>query len=118
MKRWSAQKLVALCLAVFVTVGMGVSVIEASGMSAKMPMVAHMVMSGHDGCQGCLGSGDDGMKTMACRAVCATPVFAVLSESASVPTVQKPIFNAARDPLLRGRESPPDPYPPKPTDIG
>lgn len=119
MKRCSARKLVALLLAVFVTVGMSLSAVQASGMSAKMAMASDMLGSVHDGCPGCPTSGgNDGMKATACGIVCVAPVLAVLPEGASMAAVQKPASFPVPEPLLRGRRAQPDPYPPRTTDIG
>jgi hypothetical protein len=119
MERWSARKLAAVFLAVFVTVGMSLAAVQASGMSAKMAMASDMAGSTHDGCQGCPnGGGDDGMKAMACGVVCATSVLAVLPEGAPVAIVQKVASFASPEVLLHGRQAPPDPYPPRTTDIG
>ncbi|NDK52784.1 hypothetical protein GYH37_26290 [Rhizobium laguerreae] len=119
MKRWSARKLVALFLAVFVAVGMSLSAAQATGMSAKMAMASGMTGPTHEGCPGCpAGGGDDGMKAMICGVVCAVPVAAVLPEAASLPAVKQPIVFTARDSLLHGMRASPDPYPPRTSDIG
>ncbi|MFW8645464.1 hypothetical protein ACOJBO_37010 [Rhizobium beringeri] len=118
MKRWSARKLVALFLAVFVAVGMSLSIAQTTGMSMKMAMASVMTGSMHDGCPDCPDGGDDGMKAMACSVVCTTPVLAVLPEGVSVPVVEQlasfPISNS----LLRGTRAPPDLHPPRTTEIG
>ncbi|MBY5333098.1 hypothetical protein HFO99_03860 [Rhizobium leguminosarum] len=118
MKRWSARKLVALFLAVFVAVGMSLSVAQTAGMSMKMAAASEMTGSMHDGCPDCPDGGDDGMKAMVCSVVCTTPVLAVLPEGASVPVVEQlasfPISNS----LVRGTSAPPDLHPPRTTDIG
>lgn len=119
MNRCSARKLVAMFLAVFVTVGMSLSAVQASGMSARMAMASDMAGSSHDGCQGCPTGSDDGMKAMACGSICTAPALAVLPEQgASMPALQKPVPFAVRDPLRDGRLAPPDPHPPRTTDIG
>lgn len=119
MKRWSARKLVVMFLAVFVTVGMSLSAVQATDMSVKMAMTTDMSGSTHDGCPGCPnGGGDHGMKATMCSVVCAVPVVAVLPQGTSMPAAQQPIFFTARDSLLHGTQAPPDPYPPRTIDIG
>lgn len=120
MKRWSARQLVALFLAVFVTVGMSLSAVQASDMTAKMAMASDMGASSHGGCDGCPGGGnDDGMKAMPCATVCVAPVLAVLPQVVGMVLVQRPGSPiVARVALLDGRASPPDPHPPRPTSIG
>ena len=118
MNHWSARQVFALFLAVFVTVGMSLSVVQATGMTVKMATASDMGASGHDGCQRCSTGGGDGMKAMSCTTVCLAPVLAVLPQAAPVMLVHKPVSYAVRYLLLHGRTSPPDPYPPRPTSIG
>ncbi|MFF0950812.1 hypothetical protein ACFYE9_25030 [Rhizobium leguminosarum] len=115
MKRWSARKLIALFLAVFVAVGMSLSVAQTTGMSMKMAMASVTTGSMHDGCPDCP---DDDMKAMACSVVCTTPVLAVLPEGASVRVVGQIASFPTSNPLLRGTRAPPDLHPPRTTDIG
>ncbi|MFG1413560.1 hypothetical protein V5G24_20840 [Xanthobacter sp. VTT E-85241] len=119
MKLWSARKLVALFLAVFVTVGTSLSAVQVSDMTVKMAMASDMGGSGHDGCPGCpAGGGDDGMKAISCTAVCVIPVLAVLPHAEPVMLVHKTVSFITRYRLLHGKTSPPEPYPPRPVDIG
>jgi uncharacterized protein (DUF2237 family) len=108
-----------LFLAVFVAAGMSLSAAQATGTSMKMAMVSDMTGLMHNGCSGCPnGGGDDGMKAMVCSVVCTTPVLAVLPEGVSVPVVQQSVPFPVREPFLHGTRAPPDPYPPRTTDIG
>jgi hypothetical protein len=119
MKTWSARQLIAIFLAVFVTMGMSLSAVQATDMTAKMAMASDMGGPGNDGCQGCPAGGDDsGMKAMTCTPICVAPVMAVLPYAEPVMLVHKPVSFIAQYPLLRGRTSPPDPYPPRSIDIG
>jgi hypothetical protein len=119
MNTWSVRQLVAILLAVFVTVGMSFSAAQATDMSVKMAMASDMGGSGHDGCQGCpAGGGDDGMKAMICTPTCIAPVLAILTQSEPVMPVHQPVSFVARYLLLHGRTSPPDPYPPRFIHIG
>ncbi|KSV92956.1 hypothetical protein [Sinorhizobium sp. GL28] len=105
-------------LAVFVTVGMSLSAVQATDMSVKMAMTTDITGSTHDGCPGCPNGGGHGMKAMMCSVVCAVPVVAVLPQGTSMPAAQHPIFFTVRDSLQHGTRAPPDPYPPRTTDIG
>jgi hypothetical protein len=120
MKRWLARQLIALLLTVFVTVGVSLSTVQASDMTVKMAMVSDMGAPGHGDCQGCpSGGNNDGMKAMPCATICVAPVLAVLPQVTAMALVQKPgSLMAVRVALLDGRASPPDPPPPRPTDIG
>ena len=81
--------------------------------------MSQMDMAGHGGCPGLSDKpGDNGIKAMACGGICATPVLAVLPVAALVAVVGKPASFATRAPLLHGRALPPDPHPPRSSDIG
>lgn len=120
MRHWSVRQLFALLLAVFIAVGMSLSVAQASGMTARMATMADMDMSAHGSCQDCPDQpGDTGMKAMACGNVCAGPVLATLPAAAMPVLVgEKAASFVAGDPLLHGRALTPDPYPPRTSDIG
>ena len=114
MKSWSTRQILALFLSVFLSIGMSLSVVQAADMTAKMAMASGA--SGHDGCSDCTDGGGD-MKVMACKSICVAPIVALFPQARPVTLVSKPGPFAARYPLLYGRLSPPDPYPPRPTDI-
>jgi hypothetical protein len=108
-----------LLLAVFIAAGMSLSIAQASSMTVKMLTMSEMGLSNQNGCQGCPDKpGDAGMKAMACGNICAAPVLAALPAMALVPASEKTAPFAGRDPLLHGRTSPPDPHPPRTSDIG
>lgn len=114
MKRWSLRQFLALFLAVFVTVGMSLSTVQASGMSAKMTMTSGMDVSG---CCGCPAGGSGGMKAMSCASMCVAPVLAVFPQAAPLMLINRPASFTVLNPLLRGKAATPDPYPPRPIDI-
>ncbi|MDW9364136.1 hypothetical protein CN172_20020 [Sinorhizobium meliloti] len=119
MKHWTFRQLSLLFLAVFVAAGMGVSAAQASDMAASMATMSEMDMSAEGGCEDCPNqSPDSGMKTMACGTVCAAPVLAALPTALPLPSCEKAGSLLPRDTLLRGRALPPDPYPPRTSDIG
>lgn len=120
MRHWSARKLIALLLAVFIAAGMSLSIAQASSMTAKMATLSEMDMPDHGDCQDCPDQPrDNGMKAMACGNVCAAPVLATLPVAA-VPVLvgEKAASIVAGDPLLHGRALRPDPYPPRTSDVG
>ncbi|TAU14713.1 hypothetical protein ELI47_38555 [Rhizobium ruizarguesonis] len=119
MRHWSARKLIALLFAASVAAGMSLSVAQASIMAARMVTMSQMDMPDHSGCPGLSDKpGDKGSKAMACGGVCATPVVALLPLEALVVVVGKPASLATRAPLHHGRAFPPDPHPPRTSDIG
>jgi len=115
MKRWSLRQVFVLVLAVFVTTGMDLSAVQASAMVVKMAMPSDMGASGHHGCADCP---DGGTKATICITACAAPVWALLPETAPVTAVPTTMVYPVFTPVLRGRASPPDPAPPRTTDIG
>ncbi|OAP35321.1 hypothetical protein AU381_25960 [Sinorhizobium glycinis] len=118
MKRWSARQLIPLLLAVFVAAGMSLSAAQASVMTAKMTTMAEMDMSSEAGCLDCPAySPDSGMKAMACGVVCAAPVLAALPTALPLPSCETAVSLPPREALLHGRALPPEPYPPRTSDI-
>lgn len=104
-----------LLLAVFVAAGMSQSGVQAVDLTAKMMTASDM---GDPGCQACPTGSTDGMKALFCGVICTTPILAVLLQPSPVILSYKPMLFMTQFPLLHGSSSPPDPYPPKPTDIG
>jgi hypothetical protein len=117
MKRWSVRQLLTLLLAVLVTAGIGSSVVQASNMATKMAMASDMGASGHSDCGACPTGGKDDAKGVACVPVCVAPLMAMLPQGTSAPSVQMPAVFTVRYQLPHGLTSPPDPFPPRTTDI-
>jgi hypothetical protein len=119
-----------MLLAVFLTAGFSLSAAQASVMSAKMTTGSGMAMPADTGmaemadtpmnsdCNACLkGVGDTG-KPMHCPPTCIAPVLAVLPlEFAAMTVIRAPLPSALPTPFFHGRNSPPDPFPPKSTDL-
>jgi hypothetical protein len=117
MNRWSLRQGFTLLLAVFVTVGMGLSVVRANDMAVKMAMMSDMGADGQDDCANCLHLPDKaGAKATFCATVCAEPAMAHQHEApprvvALVAAI--PLANVAP---LHGRAPRPDPRPPRTSD--
>ncbi len=118
MKQWSLRQVLALFLAVFVTVGMGLSAVQASDMTVKMTMASDMGASGGGDCQPCPAGGDDDGAMAACPSACVAPVFALLPQALTVLAVPALRLKPSGYPPLSGEAAWPDPYPPRPSDIG
>ena len=117
-----------MLLAVLLTAGFSLSAAQASVMSARMagenamalPAIGSMgKMAGgamDEDCTACLKDLGSKGGPMHCPPDCIAPVLAVLPQDlamAIVPRVQQP--SPLQIPLLRGRSSLPDPYPPRPS---
>jgi hypothetical protein len=118
MNRWSLRQGFVLLLAVFVTVGMGLSVVRANDMAVKMAMMSDMGADGQGDCPNCLHLPQkDGAKATFCATVCSEPAIADQHEAppsvVAVITVIRPTNVAA----LHGRALQPDPHPPRNPDI-
>lgn len=117
-----------MLFAVFLTAGFSLSAAQASVMTAKMTMaadegmampssmgkVADATMNGN--CKSCAEHTGGSDNPMHCQPTCIAPVLAVLPQDFAVtvvPALQQP--QVLPDPLLSGRSSLPDPYPPRPT---
>jgi hypothetical protein len=119
MKSWSIRQILVLVLAVFVTVGIGASVVQASTMAAKMTMASDMGVSSHKDCHDCDGGDTGKMKPMVCTVTCVTPVSIAAPHVGPVAiTVASVKHVLPRAPLWLGSTSPPDPYPPRNLEIG
>jgi hypothetical protein len=119
MMRFPARQAFALFLGVLVTLGMSMSAVQAGNMAAKMAMASDMGASGHDDCGACDGKGDaGGAKAMACMSLCVAPVLAALPQASPVTFDQPRGFSLRLYARLLGHVSTPDPYPPRPNDLG
>lgn len=124
MDRWSLRQLFGLVLAVFMAVGLSLSVAPAGAwpakmtMDAMMPITADMGSASHGDCGGCPTKADDAAKAMVCGTMCAAPVLATATAVTPVKLVELRGAFTAPEALRLGRTSRPDPYPPRPSDIG
>jgi hypothetical protein len=118
MNRWSLRQGFALLLAVFVTVGMGLSVGRANDMAVKMAMMLDMGADGQGDCANCLHLPDKaGAKATSCATVCAEPAIAHQHDvPPRVVALVAPI-RLADVAALHGRALQPDPHPPRTSDI-
>jgi hypothetical protein len=96
---------------------MGLSLVQAGDMALKMTMSSDMGAMADSGCQGCPSNGDGDGKPTPCLPLC-IPASAALLPDGFVPAVApRSRASAERYPLLTGRTSLPDPYPPRPIDL-
>lgn len=118
MYRWSVRQFLVACLAVFVTAGIGVSVVQASDMTVKMATASDMGAMADSGCKGCSGSGGDDGASVSCLPVCSAPGAAMLPEAqvVRVAPISRPVLSAPSR-ILVGRTALPDPYPPRSSDF-
>ena len=104
-----------LLLGVFVTLGMGLSTVQANTMAFKMTMTSEMGSTGHSDCGGC---GGDGAKAMVCMPGCVVSVSALPSQADAAGLSLTPVSFRLQDFLMISRVYPPDPYPPRFSDLG
>jgi hypothetical protein len=113
------RQIFAVLLAVFVTVGLSLSVAQAGNMPMKMSMGSGMTTSGQGNFHDCDGGDAGKTKAMMCAAICAASAFATLPEVAPIGVAKIMTAMALpEDEFLIGSRSPPDPYPPRSSYIG
>jgi len=118
MNRWSLRLGFALLLAVFVAVGMGLSVVRANDMAVKMAMMSDMAADGQGDCPNCLHLPEkDGAKATFCGAVCAELAIAQQHEAPPRVVALIAAVRVANVAALHGRALQPDPHPPRTSDI-
>ena len=115
MSRWTCHKIIVLLVGVFVTLGMGLSAVQANTMAFKMTITSGMASTGHGDCSGC-GSGDNA-KAMVCVPGCVASVPALLPQADAKAFTPSPVRYRLRELLLTSRVYPPDPYPPRFSDL-
>ena len=118
MNCWSVRQGFVLLLAVFVTVGMGFSIVRANDMAVKMAMMSDMGAGSHDDCVNCLHlPGKDGAKATFCATLCAEPAIAHQHEAPQRVVALVAAIRLANVAALYGRALHPDPHPPRTSDI-
>ena len=124
MNHWTRNKFFILLLGVFVTLSMGLSNVAANTMTLKMPMTSEMAssmssgMSGDSGQKDCGGCGGTDSKAMVCAAGFVASVPAVLDQIDISRTKVTLLSFSAKALRLTSLTDPPDPYPPRTSDIG
>ncbi len=125
----SPKHLFVVLLALFLTAGFSLSAVQASAMSARMMVVeSSMAMPVHTGMGKMADASMNGDRKawvkhaggsdnpIHCPPTCIAPVLAVLPQGLAMitaPRAQQP--SAMPAPFLRGRNSLPDPFPPRPS---
>ena len=119
MNRPLKHRLFILLLGVFVTLSMGLSNVAANTMTLRMPMTSAMMSDmGASGKKDCGDCGGTDSKAMVCVAGCVASVPAVWSEIDISRTRVTLLSFSAKVLRLTSRAYPPDPYPPRTSDIG
>lgn len=119
MKHWPSRQFIALFLGVALALGMNLSAVQASEMAVQMAMMGDAGASSQGDCDGCGGSGGDSADAVTC-----SPVLNCSSMAAVMPTAGglavtqtikqvTPVSGVARD-----LTPPPDPYPPRSSNLG
>lgn len=128
MLRYSARQVFTLFLGLFVGLSLSLSAVQASTMAAKMTpssgktvSLSDMESFGHGACNACGAVGHDQgtAKTAPCPSFCVPPAFAIAvpfmpSVTALVTSVDRIV---TAEPVLAGKTNPPDPYPPRSSDL-
>ena len=114
-----SKQLIVLLLAVFVTAGMSLTIVQASNMSIKMmDMASSMGKSGGGSCNDCGGPGDTSGMAACAASGCVAPLAVHTPSVAVLDMASVAIHNLHVDVALLGQGSSPDPYPPRTSHIG
>ena len=119
MNCWTRHRLFVLLLGVFVTLSMGLSNVAAGTMTLKMPMTSAMTSDmGASGKKDCGDCGAADSKAMICTAGCVASMPVILTQvevstAETMASLFAPLFLR-----LTSLTYPPDPYPPRFSDIG
>lgn len=111
-----SRRIFVLLLGAFLALGMNLSVVQAARMPVEMAMASGMDGAGH--CKDCGDTGGMAKAMGSCSLSCATPILAVIPQTAPTKVVLVPAAIPQRDSLLLGRAFSPDPGPPRSHDIG
>ncbi|MDQ6437725.1 hypothetical protein RB623_27045 [Mesorhizobium sp. LHD-90] len=105
-----------MLLAALIAIGLSLSSVQAADMTVKMSMTSSMDMSADGDCAGC--PDDNPGSKIPCPAVCVAPVLALVPQGPS-PAVSVSRLHLEPVPCLswHGRQTPPDPYPPRSIDM-
>jgi hypothetical protein len=111
-----SRQFLTLLLGIFVVLGMSPSAVQAGGMVAKMTVMSGM--GGHGDCGGCEDGNSGSAQTMACGSICMASVLAVPPQPFSMWVVAARAMSLGQYPHPHDRAPQPDPYPPRPGDLG
>ena len=101
------------------TLGMGLSAVQASAMDIKMmDMASSMAKSSDGGCKNCGGPGDPNGMAACASSGCVGPVAVDSPSQLVLDMTSATIYHPYPDLSLLGLDSRPDPYPPRTSNIG
>ena len=119
MKCASFRQVFVLLLGIFVTLGMGLFAVQANTMNIKMmDMAPGMGVSGVGSCDDCGSPGDSKGMAVCVTPGCVAPVAAHVPSMQALNITSEPAQHLHLDLALPGRDSGPDPYPPRTSNIG
>lgn len=118
MKRAPFRQVFILLLGLFVTLGMGLSAVQASAMSFKMlDMAPGMSAPGVGECNDCGSPGDSRGLAACVTSGCVSPAAAFRPFAEVFDIAGAPVHHSHQDLTLHGASLVPDPYPPRTTFI-
>ncbi|MCT7375587.1 hypothetical protein [Chelativorans salis] len=114
MKLRSARQVATFLLAVFMTVGLNLSAVQASDMTVQMAMTAEMTAYDGGNCQDCTNTGEGhGTQALCPTTACAAPILAVLPHVPATAIATAPAPSLRPSAQMTGWAFLPDPYPPR-----
>lgn len=108
----SAKHLLAVLLAIFAMAAMSLSAVQAGTMAIEMSGMADDMTAAGDCVMPCPGEQEDA-DAMTCPPVCVAPAVAVLPSAMTIAVASSASTSLFTYSPHSGRESLPDPYPPR-----
>jgi hypothetical protein len=109
------RQLLVLVLATFLSTGPSWSAAQAEGMPEKMTAAMDSAAGSCGACHKCPMTGGEHTKAFLCGALCGIATQTVAPQVSQAVLAEARLMFAAIEQSRRGRTSPPDPYPPKPS---
>lgn len=119
MNRASFRQVFVLLLGILITLGMGLSVVQASIMNLQMVnMASEMTMSGSDNCSACGKLGDAKGMAACVASTCVAPSASLAAPVEGLNMTPRSVHDQLQGLALIGTGSEPSPYPPRTSHIG
>ncbi len=116
MKRWSSHQALAIVFGLLLAVGTSVSAVQASDMALDLATSGCTDAMGSSCCDDC-GGDDRDSNAGACLSICMNNACGVIPTEAALKAADQSAPSIPNLPESPSVTSPPDPFPPKLTDI-
>ena len=112
MRHWTARRITVCMLGLILSLGMGLSAVQANSMTVEMALAGDADVSNDGGCMGC---GDDTASSGSCYSMCASSVFSMPPSTMLPSRIESKASFLPDTRSLRSTNISPDPHPPRST---